>query len=202
MEGVSVRVWLTLLLLVLAACGPAPSKRSPPGVRTEPYWTRAPICHDKAGHFASCESDPVEWNECVAADQFGRCPGDPSCFDRDNRQVPCEQPLRWINTRTAGGVWRPDATMIQTLESHVRLPGQAHAISEYHRDYVGVYVEGRKMILGLYGFPRPGMPPAGLQIRDREEDLLVTFGGGCEWVTVYFDVATGLPAGAFCNGPI
>jgi hypothetical protein len=50
-------------------------------------------CIDKAGQDADCGSDPTVWHECYAADQFGRCPPDPSCYDRDGIQVRCELPV-------------------------------------------------------------------------------------------------------------
>ncbi|MDQ0465135.1 hypothetical protein QO010_002919 [Caulobacter ginsengisoli] len=197
------RLLLSVLVLCLAACGPTPKK--PPAAPAAPVSLWATVCHDKAGHFAACSADPNEWHECVAADEFGRCPGDSTCFGADNRQLPCESPLAWATVRTNGS-WQPDPAVITQLESRVALPRHDHDLTEYRRRYAGVYVEGRKMVAGVYLYPpldaetsAPVKPDA--RIVATPGDLPPMLSGGCNVVEVYFDVATGTPASVFCDGP-
>lgn len=88
---------LTPLLLTLGACdapkppAPAPSKPIPVSA---PKTVR--VCRDSVGHRAECREDPVVPRECVAGDQFGRCPEDPKCFDAKGAQIECVIPVAWM----------------------------------------------------------------------------------------------------------
>lgn len=193
------RLLALLSLLVPVAC----SMATPARVPIEPFRYSALVCQDSKGQFATgCRGDPVETHECRAADPFGRCPGDPVCFSADNTQTPCRIPFDWSETQ-ATGEWRPDATLIARLESRAWLPTREHVLMEYHRQYLGTEVAGRRMVLALYALPDSMSGPAGVQILGTaQEGLIVASGGGCRFVELYFDVATETQVSAFCNGPI
>lgn len=92
------RLILTVaMVLGLAACGPSrPSAPASPLAETAKAPATIRVCRDAAGHRAECLEDPVEPRECVAADEFGRCPGDPKCFDDKGVQIHCAIPVNWV----------------------------------------------------------------------------------------------------------
>jgi hypothetical protein len=60
-------------------------------------------CVDAKGQEAECGEDPTVWHECYAADQYGRCPPDPKCFDRQFTQVRCAPPVDYKMTSCVDG---------------------------------------------------------------------------------------------------
>jgi hypothetical protein len=83
--------FLASMILLLAASGAvsAPEYPSPEPRR----------CVDAKGRMAQCGVDPSTWHECRAADPFGRCPGDPRCFDGAGAEVRCTRPVVTIAER-------------------------------------------------------------------------------------------------------
>jgi hypothetical protein len=90
------------LLLALAACD---APKPPPAAQPQPQPVSAPatirVCRDAAGHRAECREDPVVPRECVAGDRYGRCPGDPRCFDAKDQQIECVIPVNWVTIPTS-----------------------------------------------------------------------------------------------------
>lgn len=199
---------LPLILLALAACGPAPSGSRPAPPPVVRVWNTALGCTDSAGHFASCAGNPVEVHECVVAVDYGRCPGDPRCFDAAGRQTTCVRPWTLTPLRVEEGAWTPDDATIRALEAKLLLPERAHVLDDYRRFYAGTVVAGRRTVMAIYvakTLQAPGQRTPGVEIapdiyRVENRDYLPNWqAGGCAVITVYFDTALGEQSTAFCN---
>ncbi len=107
-----------------------------------------------------------------------------------------------------GRSWWPDMQTITALEAQARtrLPAGAAPLERYDRSYAGVWISGRRMVEGVYWkVPdepyRDGRPPPLPAIHIVAPDKLpFSSDGGCDTVTVIYDMATAKFAGAFCNG--
>jgi len=84
---------------------------------------------------------------------------------------------------------------IDLIEQTVALPEGAHAVAGYARYYTAETVSRRPMIKGVFLWH--GSEPAGRYLRRSSSDVA---DGGCDVVTVFFDLKTRRIAGAFCNG--
>ncbi|NQE63226.1 hypothetical protein E1H18_3482 [Caulobacter sp. RHG1] len=84
---------ITWLLLAVGAAAPPHAKRQI--IPTPQVAVRA--CVDLLGLKAECGARFPDQSFCYAADAFGRCDGDPSCFDPDGTQVRCALPVRQID---------------------------------------------------------------------------------------------------------
>ena len=113
----------------------------------------------------------------------------------------------------------PTIATITSIEQSIRLPPGADALKSYDRYYAPTIVAGRSVIKGILlatyidderdrlangdrEFWKPGPKRTGrVKILPTEAEL--PFGisdGGCEEVTIYWDVVTQKIAGIFCNG--
>ncbi len=71
-------------------------------------------CVDARGLSATCgEFDTPGQHECYAADNFGRCPGDPKCFRPTGEQVICRWPVVKQTDRRRVGVWLDDDGLVR-----------------------------------------------------------------------------------------
>ncbi len=71
-------------------------------------------CVDARGLMATCgESDAPGMHECYAADNFGRCPGDPKCFRPTGEQTYCRWPVVKVGDRQRTGVWLDDDGLLK-----------------------------------------------------------------------------------------
>jgi hypothetical protein len=108
---VSVRKTYFAVLAVLLAA--AVSTVSQAGQRLhEPH-----ACVDETGHSAICTNDPTEWTECPAADDFGRCPTDPVCYDT-NGPIQCTGKVRLATGRCVDGSVTASLTPEQACKAH------------------------------------------------------------------------------------
>jgi hypothetical protein len=86
--------FLASMVLLLAATGASAAPEHP---RLEPSSPRK--CVDAKGRMAVCGVDPSAWHACYGADSYGRCPGDPRCFDGAGAEVRCVRPVVTIAER-------------------------------------------------------------------------------------------------------
>jgi hypothetical protein len=93
MSGEANMKWMvgSLMAAMLAAPAMAMSPADPVAGPVARGVLRA--CLDARGLDADCGVDPPEMHECFASDRFGRCPGDPTCFDAKGRQARCTWPV-------------------------------------------------------------------------------------------------------------
>lgn len=84
--------WILASLLAVMIASPLWAQGpATPLVGLSPESHRA--CVDAKVLDADCGVDPPQMHECFAADRFGRCPGDPSCFDAQGVQARCTWPV-------------------------------------------------------------------------------------------------------------
>ena len=97
----------SLMAAMLATPSMAMQRPNPPA---SPVAHGVRACVDARGLDADCGVDPPEMHECFASDRFGRCPGDPTCFDAKDLQARCTWPVvRRDGPCFSGQVVRPGA---------------------------------------------------------------------------------------------
>jgi hypothetical protein len=105
--------------------------------------------------------------------------------------------------QAAGQSWTPDAKIISTLESVVKVPGGYDRpplpLKSYARFYAGSTIKGRRVVRGEYVLSDDWGKPAGIHI-SKEEDFPAIMDGGCCIVNLVFDVKAGKIAWIECNG--
>jgi len=100
--------------------------------------------------------------------------------------------------------WTLDHKTIAILESVAKVPGgYGHApipLEKYARYYVGVVINGRRMIRGEFDFPNgPDGRRAGVYIVG-ESGLPHTLDGGCSIVNLIYDPEAHKMVSIVCNG--
>jgi hypothetical protein len=109
---------------------------------------------------------------------------------------------------------------VQTIEGQVAMPARAKPLAQYHRYYAAGSIHGRKVIVGVFVLATIDVRRnAAMPIKKLPHAFTTTVGnlpkvndGGCNIVTIYFDVATQHliqlrdtnaqdgPVSAACNG--
>jgi hypothetical protein len=85
--------WIVGSLLATMIAGSAAPAQGPAPAPADLVALAARACVDARGLDADCGLDPPQLHECYAADRFGRCPGDPTCFDAPRAQARCTWPV-------------------------------------------------------------------------------------------------------------
>lgn len=91
--------------------------------------------------------------------------------------------------------WLPDLELVQGLESTLKMPDGAGAVTEYARYYSAEPRGTHRAVIGIFLQSRE--PGVYIVRRDR---LPIAADGGCGIVNVVYDVETGSIVAAYCNG--